>query len=115
MPASISSCCTRSRSTSVQSRSTCCSQDSAGCCAATALLRFAAAYKFLGAAVAGLARTLVSDYPRLRKRLGLSHYDEAAMLRKLAAAGFSGERMPSNIGHNQARMTFLARPAEAAI
>jgi hypothetical protein len=55
-------------------------------------------------------RTLLSDYTRLRKTLGLSHYDEATMLRKLQAAGFAGKRMPTNIGHSQARMTFLARP-----
>jgi SAM-dependent methyltransferase len=77
---------------------------------ALALLRFAAAHKFLGAAVLGLMRTLLSDYTRLRKTLGLSHYDEATMLRKLQAAGFAGKRMPTNIGHSQARMTFLARP-----
>jgi SAM-dependent methyltransferase len=76
---------------------------------AAALLRFAAAHGFLGTAVLGLARTLFSDYPRLRKTLGLSLYDEPAMLRKLAAAGFVGARMPTNIGHNQARMTFFAR------
>lgn len=78
---------------------------------AMALLRFAAAHGFLGAALVGLARTLVSEYPRLRKRLGLSLYDEATMLRKLAAAGFSGRRVPGNIGHSRARMTFIARPA----
>jgi hypothetical protein len=33
------------------------------------------------------------------------------MLAKLRAAGFSAERAPANIGHNQHRMTFLARPA----
>jgi hypothetical protein len=33
------------------------------------------------------------------------------MLEKLAAAGFSASRAPANIGHNAARMTFLARPA----
>lgn len=82
---------------------------------AAALLRFAAANGFLGAAVLGLARTLFSDYPRLRKTLGLSLYDEPAMLRKLADAGFVGERMPTNIGHNQARMTFLARPSREPI
>jgi hypothetical protein len=31
-------------------------------------------------------------------------------LAKLAAAGFAGERAARNIGHNQGRMTFLARP-----
>ena len=75
-----------------------------------ALLRLAAKHGFLGAALAGLLRTLTSDYARLRARLGLTRYDAPAMLAKLGAAGFSGERAASNIGHNQARMTFLARP-----
>jgi SAM-dependent methyltransferase len=78
---------------------------------AWALIRFAAANGFLGAALVGLARTLASDYWRLRSHLGLTRYDEAAMVEKLRAAGFSARRAPKNIGHNGARMTFLARPA----
>lgn len=77
---------------------------------AAALLRFAAANGFLVAAFVGIARTLMSDYMRLRSRLGLTRYDEATMLGKLAAAGFAGARADRNIGHNQARMTFIARP-----
>jgi SAM-dependent methyltransferase len=77
---------------------------------AAALIRFAAANGFLLAALIGIARTLMSDYMRLRSRLGLTRYDEATMLRKLAAAGFAGERAAKNIGHNPARMTFIARP-----
>jgi SAM-dependent methyltransferase len=78
---------------------------------AIALLRFAAANGFLGAALIGLARTVLSDYWRLRSHLGLTRYGEAAIVAKLAAAGFSARRAPANIGHNPARMTFLARPA----
>jgi SAM-dependent methyltransferase len=77
---------------------------------AAALLRFAAANGFLGAALLGLLRTVFSDYIRLRSTLGLSLYDEAAMRGKLRAAGFSVQRAPVNIGHNQARMTFVAEP-----
>ena len=77
---------------------------------AMALLRFGARERFLAAAVAGLARTAVSNYARLRSRLGLTRYAEPAMIDKLAAAGFSAQRAPRNIGHNPARMTFLARP-----
>jgi SAM-dependent methyltransferase len=77
---------------------------------AFALLRFAALNGFLIAAVAGLARTLMSDYRRLRKRFGLTRYDEAAMLDKLKAAGFVAQRSRKNIGHNQARATYYARP-----
>jgi SAM-dependent methyltransferase len=78
---------------------------------ATALLRFALAHGFVGAALLGLLRTLASDYWQLRSRLGLTRYSEAAMLEKLVRAGFSARRDPANIGHNAARMTFLARPA----
>jgi SAM-dependent methyltransferase len=78
--------------------------------AALALLRFGAANGFLGAAVFGLMRIFLSDYLRLRKTMGLSHYDEAAMLEKLKRARFSAKRATRNIGHNQWRMTFLARP-----
>jgi SAM-dependent methyltransferase len=77
---------------------------------ATALIRFAAANGFLLAALGGIARTLMSDYMQMRARLGLTRYDEAKMLQKLAAAGFAAQRAGKNIGHNQARMTFIARP-----
>ena len=75
-----------------------------------ALLRFAAANGFLGAALLGLLRTLLSDYWRLRSQVGLTRYAEAAMIGKLAASGFSTRRAAANIGHNAARMTFIARP-----
>ena len=76
---------------------------------ALALVRFAAANGFLGAAMIGLGRTLMSDYWRLRSGLGLTRYDETTIIGKLSAAGFAASRAPKNIGHNQARMTFLAR------
>jgi SAM-dependent methyltransferase len=76
---------------------------------AMALLKFAARNGFFGAAVVGMARTLASDYWRLRSRLGLTRYSESAMVEKLAASGFLAERAAANIGHNPARMTFLAR------
>jgi SAM-dependent methyltransferase len=79
--------------------------------AAVALLRFGLANGFFWAAVGGLMRIFLSDYLRLKKTFGLSHYDEAAMLKKLHAAGFAAQRAPRNIGHNQQRMTFLAKPA----
>jgi SAM-dependent methyltransferase len=78
---------------------------------AIALLRFAAANGFLGAALIGLARTRASRYWRLRSRLGLTRYSETAMIEKLTAAGFRAHRADANIGHNPARMTFLARRA----
>jgi SAM-dependent methyltransferase len=77
---------------------------------AAALLRFAAANGFFAAALVGLVRTVMSDYWRLRTRLGLTRYSERAITEKLAHAGFSACRAAANIGHNPARMTFLARP-----
>jgi SAM-dependent methyltransferase len=77
---------------------------------ALALLRFGAANGFFVAAVIGLVRTVLSDYWRLRTRYGLTRYGEAAMTEKLAAAGFVAQRTPQNIGHNQARVAFMARP-----
>ena len=79
--------------------------------AALALLRFAIANGFFWAAVGGLMRIFVSDYLRLKKTVGMSHYDAAAMLEKLKSAGYAAQRAPRNIGHNPWRMTFLARPA----
>ncbi len=49
---------------------------------AVALLRFGAAHGFLVAAVHGLGRAFVSDYWRLRSRLGLTRYGEAGHDRK---------------------------------
>ncbi len=65
-----------------------------------ALLKFGRANGFFFAACWGLLRTLISDYSRLRSRLGLTAYSEADMIAKLSAAGFSATRAPKNIGHN---------------
>jgi SAM-dependent methyltransferase len=81
---------------------------------AVALLRFGRRHGFLGDAVTGLLRTALSDYRKLRTRLGLKRYSEAGMLRMLAAAGFTAHRTPQNLGHNRARMTFIASPLGAA-
>ena len=83
----------------------------AAAAAAWSLLKCGAANGFFWAAVGGLLRIFVSDYLRLKKTVGLSHYEAGAMLEKLKAAGYSATRAPRNIGHNQWRMTFLARPA----
>jgi SAM-dependent methyltransferase len=78
---------------------------------AIALLRFGGANGFFTAALLGLVRTAAfTDYLRLRSNLGLTRYAEADILGRLATAGFSAERAPENIGHNPARMTFLAKP-----
>jgi len=77
--------------------------------AAVALLRFGLENGFFWAAVGGLIRIFLSDYFRLKKSHGLSHYTESAMLARLQAAGFAAKPAARNIGHNQWRMTFLAR------
>jgi SAM-dependent methyltransferase len=76
---------------------------------AFALLRFGAANGFFFAAAFGLLRTLLSNYWKLRSRLGLTRYGDAAMLEKLDAAGFDAELAPANTGHNRARRAFYAR------
>jgi SAM-dependent methyltransferase len=81
--------------------------------AALALLRFGASNGFFWAAVGGLIRILVSDYFKIKGKIGLSHYEEADMVKKLREAGYEPARAPRNIGHNQQRMTFLARPFTA--
>jgi SAM-dependent methyltransferase len=78
--------------------------------AALSLLRFGGANGFFWAAAGGLMRIFLSDYLRLRKTVGLSHYTQADMLERLKRAGYAPERAGHNIGHNQQRMTFLARP-----
>src|SRR6185437_274529 len=81
---------------------------------AASLLRFGAREGFFFAAVGGLARTALSPYRRLRSTLGLTRYDEAGMIEKLTAAGFTARRAGRNIGHNGSRMTFLALPQGSA-
>jgi SAM-dependent methyltransferase len=74
-----------------------------------ALLDFAWRGGFLIAALAGLGRTFFSDYRRLRNEVGLTRYAPEDLFTLLAAHGFTGEQAPTNVGHNQLRMTFVAR------
>ena len=76
-----------------------------------ALLDFAWRGGFLLAALAGLGKTFFSDYRRLRNDVGLTRYAPEDMFTLLAAHGFAGEQRPTNVGHNQLRMTFVARQA----
>ena len=76
-----------------------------------ALLRFARQGGFFAAALLGLARTVLSDYRKLRGTLGLTTYTEAEILALLATHGFAGTRAATNVGHNGARMTFVASRA----
>jgi ubiquinone/menaquinone biosynthesis C-methylase UbiE len=79
---------------------------------ARALLSFAWQGGFLKDAVVGLARTALSDYRKLRDELGLAQYSEEDLVEILEDSGFTAERRARNLGHNQARMTFEARPDE---
>ncbi len=78
---------------------------------AKALLSFAWRGGFLKSAVLGLARTAFSDYRRIRDEIGLAQYSAEEMVEILDDAGFSAERTARNLGHNPARMTFIATPA----
>ncbi len=75
-----------------------------------ALLKLAAANGFFVASFVGLARTFFSDYRKTRAALGLAHYSEADILAILSAAGFDARRRQANLGHNPARMAFIAVP-----
>jgi ubiquinone/menaquinone biosynthesis C-methylase UbiE len=75
-----------------------------------ALLQLAWKHGFLFDAAWGLVRTALSNYRQLRTKFGLKTYTETTMLSKVAAAGFSVARAPTNIGHNRWRMTFVAQP-----
>jgi len=77
---------------------------------ALALLRFGKDNGFFFAAAWGLLRTLLSSYWRLRSRLGLTRYAKTAMIEKLNAAGYEAQCADKNLGHNQARLAFFARP-----
>jgi SAM-dependent methyltransferase len=74
-----------------------------------ALLDFAWRGGFLVAALAGLGRTFFSDYRRLRNEVGLTRYAPEDLFTLLSAHGFAGEQSARNVGHNQLRMTFVAR------
>ncbi|HEX2554149.1 MAG TPA: methyltransferase domain-containing protein [Microvirga sp.] len=77
---------------------------------ARALLAFAWTGGFVKHALMSLARTALSDYRKVRDELGLSQYAESEMIEILRDEGYRAERLARNIGHNQARMTFSARP-----
>ncbi|RDJ21035.1 methyltransferase domain-containing protein [Bosea caraganae] len=76
---------------------------------ASQLLAFAWRGGFLIAALAGLVRTALSDYRKLRAELGLSTYAEAEITELIGAAGFADVERQQNFGHNPHRMTFAAR------
>jgi SAM-dependent methyltransferase len=74
---------------------------------ARALLTFGWRGGFFRDAVLGLVKTFFSNYRTLRATLGLTQWSEEQMLALLRRHGFAGKRAATNIGHNQARMTFV--------
>ena len=80
---------------------------------ARALLSFAWQGGFLRSAVTGLARTAFSEYRKIREEVGLAQYSEEEIVDLLEDSGFQPERAQRNLGHNQARMTFVGRPVQA--
>jgi SAM-dependent methyltransferase len=79
---------------------------------AAALLGLAAANGFFFAALFGLVRTFLSSYRKLRQDAGLTRYREDEIVSELKAAGFSARRAAHNLGHNQTRMAFVAKPIQ---
>lgn len=77
------------------------------------LIAFAARERFLAAALAGLVRTAVSDYARVRAQVGLNRYSVTAFKGLAREAGLLAEPLHRNIGHNPHRLAFLLRRADA--
>lgn len=73
-----------------------------------AFIGFAASNGFLLAALAGLVRTLFSDYSRLRRQLGLSTYTADDLTALLGGAGWRVEKLPRNIGFDPNRWSAVA-------
>jgi SAM-dependent methyltransferase len=77
---------------------------------AAALLSYAWSNGFLIAAFAGLVRTVLSPYRRIRAQLGITTYTEQEITQRINAAGFATERLPFNFEHQPARVSFVAKP-----
>ena len=76
-----------------------------------ALMKFGWQGGFMFAAMGGLVATFFSKYRKLRGQIGLTHYTEEDVMTLTAAHGFKARRQARNIGHNQARMCFMAHRA----
>jgi SAM-dependent methyltransferase len=74
-----------------------------------ALVEFAYRGGFLLPALRGVFSTFFSRYRRRRGRRGLTTFAIPDVQRLLSTRGFEARRLDRNIGHNQARMTFLAK------
>ena len=65
---------------------------------------------FFFAACLGLAKTFFSEYRRIRATAGFSCYEADDFVGLLTRHGFAAERLQHNVGFNQPRMTFRAKP-----
>jgi SAM-dependent methyltransferase len=74
-----------------------------------ALLEFSLRGGFFFAALRGLVATYFSRYRKLRANVGLTTFAIPDMQRLLSTNGFEAKRHDRNIGHNQARMTFIGK------
>jgi 2-polyprenyl-3-methyl-5-hydroxy-6-metoxy-1,4-benzoquinol methylase len=74
-----------------------------------ALLEFSMRGGFFFAALRGLVATYFSRYRKLRANVGLTTFAIPDMQRLLSTNGFEAKRHDRNIGHNQARMTFIGK------
>jgi SAM-dependent methyltransferase len=77
---------------------------------ALALLGYAWSNGFLFAAFAGLVRTALSPYRRIRANLGITTYTEQEISERIERAGFRVERLPFNFEHQPKRISFVATP-----
>jgi SAM-dependent methyltransferase len=80
---------------------------------ALALLRYAWSNGFLVAAFAGLVRTVLSPYRRIRASLGITTYTEREITDRINTCGFRTERLPFNFEHQPARISFVATPRQS--
>ena len=76
---------------------------------AKALLGNGLKHGYFLAACLGLLATFFSPYRKLRAQIGLSFYEEAAMIALFRQHGFAALRHRPNIGLSQHRMCFVAR------
>jgi len=74
------------------------------------LLATGLAKGFFLAACFGLAKTFFSEYRRIRATAGFSCYEADDFTSLLTRHGFQPERLAHNVGFNQQRMTFRAKP-----
>lgn len=78
------------------------------------LLSFAARDGFLMAAFTGLVKAALSDYAKVRARIGLTRYSERDFRDLAASAGFAAVEVARNIGHNPHRLAFILHRRDAA-